>query len=216
MEGQMPIVEFALDSTAQQRIQVHLPEVPSGAVTVLLNRSILGSLTQDEQVSGKDFRLPDNSFVNVRVVNGQPQVARAGYLLPPVDAATLQKLDDSPAAQARRKLGGCLIAWLVLNLLVIGGFTVIYFLAIFGALAKGTSPLPFFLFGLLGIVGVVGIILVFFWKKIGFYLMAAYVVLNILVSIPLGYLDVRSFIPLIPIAILYVYLNRSGIWDQMS
>lgn len=212
----MPIVEFALDSTAQQRIQVHLPDVQPEAMTVLLNRSILGSLTPDEQIAGKDFRLPDNSAVQVRVVNGQPQVSRAGYLLSPVDAASLKTLDVSPAAQARKKLGGCLVAWLVLNLLVIGGLTVIYLLAIFGSLATGTSPLPFLLFSLLGIMGLVGISLIFFWKKVGFYLTAAYVVLGILLSIPFGYLDVRSFIPLISVAILYVYLNRSSIWDQMS
>lgn len=211
----MPIVEFALDATAQQRIQVHLPDVQPEAVTVLLNRSVLGSLTPDEQIAGKDFRLPDNSPLHVRIVNGQPQVARAGYLLPPVDAATLKTLDVSPAAQARKKLGGCLVAWLVFNLLVIGVFTVINLLAIFGSLATGTSPLSFLLFGLLGIMGLVGIVLIFFWKKLGFYLAAAYVVLGILLSIPFGYLDVRSFIPLVSVAILYVYLNRSGIWDQM-
>lgn len=213
----MPVVEFALDATAQHRVQVHLLEEQSAVVTILLNRSILGSLTQDEQTTGKDFRLPDNSLLNVRVINGQPQVSRAGYALPSVDAATVKALDSSPVEAGRtKKLGGCLVAWLVLNLVVIGIFTLLYFLAIFGAASTGASPLAFLLFGLLGIVGLVGISMIFFWKKLGFYLTASYVILSLLLAIPFGFLDARSFVPVISIAILFVYLNRSGIWEQMT
>ncbi len=214
----MPIVEFALDPGAQYRIQVHSSDDLSAPMTVLLNNSILGSLNPTEQSTGKDFRLPDNSLLNVRVVNGQPQVSRGGVPLPPVDAAKAN-VDISPAAQARqrdKKLGGCLITWLILNLVVIGGLTLLYFLAIFGAIASGISPLPFLLFALIGIMGLVGISLIFFWKKLGFYLTAAYVVLDLLLSIPFGLLDVRSFIPLIAVAILFIYLNRSGIWQKMA
>ena len=215
----MPVVEFALEPTAQQRIQLHLPAEPPASVTVLLNRSILGSLSPEEQVAGKDFRLPDNSLLQVRIVNNQPQVSRGGFPLPPVDAAIANAVDVSPAAQAqlqKRKLGGCLLAWLIVNLVIIGGLTALYFLAIFGAMATGISPLPFLLFSLLGIVGLVGISLIFFWKKIGFYLTAAYVVLSFLLSIPFGLLDIRSFIPIIAVVILFVYLNRSDIWQKMS
>jgi hypothetical protein len=95
-------------------------------------------------------------------------------------------------------------------------FVLLYFLAIFGALATGTSPLPFLLFGLIGIVGLVGISLIFFWKKVGFYLMVGYVVLGLLLSIPFGLLDVRSFIPPLAVVILFVYLNRSDVWQKMS
>ena len=214
----MPVVEFTLDPRAQHRIQVHRSDEQSASMTVLLNGSILGSLDPAEQSAGKDFRLPDNSLLNVRIVNGQLQVSRGGVLLPTVDAATAN-VDVSPAAQARqrdKKLGGCLITWLILNLVIIGGLTLLYFLAIFGAMATGISPLPFLLFGLLGIVGLVGISLIFFWKKVGFYLTVAYVLLDLLLSIPFGLLDVRSFIPLIAVAILFIYLNRSGIWQKMS
>jgi len=214
----MSVVEFALDPGAQQRVQVHLPSEQSASVTILLNRSILGSLASDEQAAGKDFPLPDNSVLNVRIVNGQPQVSRAGYPLSPIDAATANVVDLSPAALAQernKKLGGCLIAWLVLNLAVIGGLTLLYFLATIGAMATGASPLAFLLFSLLGVVGLVGISLIFFWKKIGFYLTVAYVVLGLLLSIPFGLLDVRSFIPLVTIVFLYVYLNRGGVWEKM-
>ena len=213
----MPVIEFALDSTASYRIQVHQPDEQPAPVTVLLNRSILGSLDPVEQNTGKDFRLPDNSVLNVRIANGLLQVSRNGLPLQPVDAST-ENIDLSPAAQAQlrsKKLGGCLITWLILNLVVIGSLTLLYFLAIFGATTAGTSPLPFLLLGLTGIVGLVGISMIFFWKKVGFYLTVIYVVLDLVLSIPFG-LDVRSFIPLIAVAILYIYLNRSGIWQKMS
>lgn len=215
----MPVVEFALDSTAQQRVQVHLPAEQPASVTVLLNRSVLGSLTPEEQAAGKDFRLPNNSLLNVHIINGQPQLSLGGYPLLPVDAIAANAKDVSPAALAQernKKLGGCLVAWLIVNLVIIGGLAILYFLAIFGAMATGISPLPFLLFGLLCIVGLVGISLIFFWKKIGFYLTAAYVVLSLLLSLLFGLLDARSFVPLVAVAILFVYLNRSGIWDKMS
>ncbi len=64
-------------------------------------------------------------------------------------------------------------------------------------------------------MGLVGISLIFFWKKSGFYLAAIYVVLNFLLLIPLHLLETVSFVPLLSIIILYVYLNRSGIWEKM-
>lgn len=215
----MPVVEFALDPRAQHRIQVHLPAEQPASVTILLNRSILGSLTSDEQSVGKNFLLPDNSVLNVRIVNGQPQVSRAGYPLPLIDANAANEIDSSPAALAQernKKLGGFLIAWLVLNLVVIGCLTMLHFLASLGAIALGVSPLEYLLFSLLGVVGMLGISLIFFWKKMGFYLAAAYVILGVSLSIPLGLLIAPSFIPLVSVAILYVHLNRSGIWEKMS
>ena len=214
----MPVVEFALDSSAEHRIQVHLPTKQPAPVTVMLNRSILGSMSSEEQPAGKDFRLPDNSFLQVRIMNGQPQVSRAGYPLASVDATMASKADLSPAAQALerdKKLGGCLITWLILNLVVIGYLTLLNILTIFGAIAKGISPGVSVLFSLLGVVGIVGLSFIFLWKKLGFYLAVAYVVLGFLLSIPFGLLDVRSFVPLVSIVILYVYLNRSGVWDKM-
>ena len=215
----MSVVEFALDSSNQQRIQVHLPAQQPAPITVMLNRTILGTLTSGEQPYGKDFRLPDNSFLNVRFDNGQPLVSRAGYPLQVIDAATVNEADLSPAAQARarnKKLGGCLVSWLVLNLVVVGIFTIINLTRIFQAVVIGILPVFYLLFSLTGIVGLVGLSLIFFWRKSGFYLTAAYVVLNFLLSILLHVLDARSFFPFITITILYVYLNRSGIWEKMS
>ncbi len=96
----MPVVEFALDPAAQQRIQVHIPIEPT-AVTVMLNRSVLGFLTTpEEQRTGKYFVLPDHSNLYVRVEGRRPQVFRNSYLLAPLDAEEAS-YDGSPAAQAR-------------------------------------------------------------------------------------------------------------------
>lgn len=215
----MPVLEYALDPTAQHRIQIHLPTEPPALVTIMLNRSVLGSLAPAEQITGKDFRLPDNSFLNVRLVNNQPQVSRAGYLLPPVDTAIINAVDVSPAAQAlerNKKLGGCLMTWLIVNFIVIGISTLISFFLIFGATRIGLSPLLFLSSSLLGVVGLAGVSLIFFWKKLGFYLMVAYVILNLLLAISFGLLNASSFPPLITIIVLFIYLNRSGIWQKMS
>src|SRR5579863_505641 len=165
----MPVVEFALDREAQQRIQVHLTGQQTDSVTVMLNRSVLGTLMPGEHPYGQDFRLPDDSFVNVRIANGHLQVTHAGYPLPPVKAISAYAIDSSsPAALAferRKKLGGCLIGWLVVNLLAIGIQTVVYFSEIFDPMPVGTSPTLFLLLGLLGIMGIVGLVSIFFWRR---------------------------------------------------
>lgn len=175
-------------------------------------------MCKEEQAAGKDFSLPDNSSVHVQIYEGQPQVSRSGYPLPIVDPR-LSTVDTSPAAIAQernKKLGGCLIAWLIFNIVIIGGLTILYLLATLGAAATGTSPVPFLVYSLLGVVGLVGLSLIFFWKKWGFYLVAGYVVLGLLASIPFGLLDARSFVPVVTTIVLFVYLNRSGIWQKMS
>ena len=101
----MPVVEFALDTNAQQRIQIHIPTEPT-AVTVLLNRSVLGFLaTPDEMKTGKSFILPDRSHLHVRVEGRHPQVFRDNRLLAPLDAEEAS-FDGSPAARARTKKSG--------------------------------------------------------------------------------------------------------------
>lgn len=217
----MPVLEFALDSSAQYCIQIHLPTGLPASLTIMLNNSILGTLTSDEQNTGKDFHLPDNSFINVRMLNGQPQVLHNGYLLPLIDDSAIRSVDWSPAAQAQkrdRRLGGCLITWLILNLIVTGGATVIYFFAALGVISlENSSAFFFFLFaGFLSIIGLVGASLIFFWKKLGFYLLVAETVLSLLLLFLFHLLNPVPFFNVIPIAILYIYLNRSGIWEKMS
>lgn len=96
----MPVVEFALDSAAQYRIQVHIPTEHT-TYTVMFNRSVLGVLeTPEEQRAGKYFTLPDRSNLYVRIESQRPQVFRNSYLLAPLTEE--EKLfDPSPAAQRR-------------------------------------------------------------------------------------------------------------------
>lgn len=210
----MPIQDFFLDSTGAQRIQVHWNSDGSKA-TVLQNGSILGSLdTADELAGGKDFKMPDGSMLHVRLVNNQPQALRNGFPLTTAPAAA----ESAPLTAKKR--GGCLTAWIVLNLVVICLFTLLYALAFFGSLIVSnpiTSPAVFLLFALLGLVGVVGLSLLLGWRKIGFYLVLGYVLLNFALAFPLGLFngDPRIFLPLIGVAILYFWLRRNDVWEQL-
>ena len=101
----MPVVEFALDIDAHQRIQVHIPTGPT-AVTVLLDRSVIGFLSTAEELrTGKSFVLPDRSHLFVRLEGRRPQVFRNNRLLAPLDDEEAS-YDGSPAAQARQKKSG--------------------------------------------------------------------------------------------------------------
>lgn len=213
----MSVVEFALDPAAQHRVQLHIP-TEQATITVMLNSSILGSLTPQEQGTGKDFRLPDNSPLHVRIFQGQPQVFRDGYPLPAIDPKA-PVVDTSPAALAQehnKKLGGCLIVWLVLNIVIIGGAALLSFVAALSSVTTGESPLTFLLTGLLGSIGVIGLSLIFFWKKLGFYIVAGYVFVNTLNLILFHLFNALALTPVVTTIILYVYLNRSGIWQKMS
>lgn len=98
----MPVVEFALDLHAQQRIQVHIP-TESTTVTILLNRKVLGFLeTSNELRAGKHFLLPDNSDLYIRIYGQRAQAFRNDCLLAPLDAEEAA-FDNSPAAQARAR-----------------------------------------------------------------------------------------------------------------
>lgn len=106
----MPVIEFALDLKAQQRIQVHIP-TEENVYTVMLNRSVLGFLeTPAEQLKGKYFALPDRSNIYVRIENRRPLVFRNSVLLAPLTEEE-KAFDPSPAAQAQaRKPGERLLA----------------------------------------------------------------------------------------------------------
>ncbi len=210
----MPVQDFALDPMGNHRVQVHWAS-ESDPVTALLNGSVLGSLaTPDERAAGKDFILPDGSFLHIRFVNDQPQVFRNGYPLATAPVITV------PASQ--RKRGGCLTTWLIFNLVGIGVFTILNFLAFLGSMASNDSSLPpwvFLAFGLIGCVGIVGLSLLLGWKKWGFYLVALYVACNIALTFPFGLIDsthLRAFTPLVGLAILYYLLRRNNIWEQMT
>src|SRR5260370_37605051 len=104
----MPVLVFALDATNQYRVHVQL-NVHQGSVSVMLNRSVLGSLvTMEEQSSGKDFRLLDQSLLRVSVSNGHAQAWRDGQpLLMTSVSAPLPVLE-----RRERRMGGGVTALL--------------------------------------------------------------------------------------------------------
>lgn len=204
--------DFALDATATHRITVHWTADTEPA-TILLNGSILGTLTtSEEKAIGKDFILPDTSPLHVQFFNGQPQAYRAGMPLAPVAPVV-----DVTVKQHKRS--GCLTTWLIVNLIGIVGLTGMYLLATLGAMVSDTvhtSPLLFLLLAIVGIIGIVGISMLLAWKKIGFYILAGYAVIDVILALIIGPINGTTFSPLIATIVLYVWLNRSNVWDNLE
>jgi hypothetical protein len=65
-------------------------------------------------------------------------------------------------------------------------------------------------------VYVIGLSLIFFWKKLGFYLTAGAIIVELLIQIPLHLFNILSVGAVLIVIILFVYLNRSGIWQKMN
>jgi hypothetical protein len=209
----MPVQDFALDAAAMHRIQVHWASDNEPA-TVMVNRSILGSLTTlEERMVGKNFTLPDGSMLFVRFMNGQPEAFRNGYPL-----AIAPAIPETSVLQKKR--GGGLTFWLVANLVLIIFYTIVYFLALIGSMVSSTSsrPLAYLVFMLIGCVGIVGIGMLFAWKKWGFYLIVLFVVANFLAAILLGLFNgyVTFFLPFVALATLYYRLHRNDVWQQLA
>ena len=82
----MPVQEFALDSTGMSRVQI-FHEGSGAGCTVLVNRSIIGSVsTKEELMEGREFRLKDGSVLTVLRVNKEYHVMREGQALSPMSA----------------------------------------------------------------------------------------------------------------------------------
>ncbi len=220
----MAVQDFALDTTGAQRIQVHW-EAGTEPATVLLNHSVIGRLSADERVMGKDFVLPDGSALRVQLSNNQPYAYRNGYPLSPVASVVVQREQAEQVKQATRaKRGGCLTAWLILNLVANVTLAGLYLLTFLGASAAGpaSTDIPsiyFLVFGLFGLVDVAGAVLLLLWKKLGFFLIVGAVVASIIVSFPAGLYKtniVSVFAPLVGVAILYYLMNRIDMWRHLS
>ena len=217
----MAVQDFALDTTGVQRIQVHW-EAGTEPATVLLNNSVIGRLSADERVTGKDFVLPDGSALRVQLSDNQPYAYRNGYPLSPVASVVVQSERVEQAIRAKR--GGCLTAWLILNLVANITLAGLYLLTFLGASAAGpaSTDIPsiyFLIFGLFGLVDVAGAVLLLLWKKLGFFLIVGAVVASIIVSFPAGLYKtniVSVFAPLVGVAILYYLMNRIDMWRHLS
>ena len=208
----MPVLEFALDAAAQYRVQVHL-SVRQGPVSVMLNHNALGSLaTREEQTAGKDFRLPDNSTLRVRVLNGHPQAWHNGHPLLLLSVSETASLAES---MPQASLGRGVTTLLIVNLLALGGLVLWFIVAAIAVMPTSKLFLPFLISALLGIVGFVGVSTLLFWKRWGFYLAIGYMLVNFVFAVISGIVDFRTFIPLITLALLYFTLHSSGIWSKM-
>ncbi len=209
----MPVLEFALDANASNRIQVHT-NTHQGPVSVMLNRTVIGSLaTIEEQTSGKNFRLPDSSVLRVQILNGHPQAWRNGRPLLLTSAPPEPPPVEKPV-HAHMSPG--VLAFVILNLLVLGGLSLWFFIAAFMSLPASRMLYPFLFSGLLALVGLAGIFALLAWRRWGLYLALGYALVNFVLAIVWGIIDYRSFVPLATLALLTFSLHSTGVWREMK
>lgn len=209
----MPVLEFALDASTLSRIQVHI-STHQGPVSVMLDRNVIGSLaTREEQLAGKDFRLPDNSILRVRILNGRPQAWRDGH---PLTLTSTSKISHVASGEPHGRLPGSVIALLILNVVVTGGLCIWFLTSAILAMPSPKMPQPLLLSSLLALVGLIGVGVLLSWKRWGFYLATCYVVANFILAILSGIIDYRTFLPLISLALLLLALSSSGTWRKMT
>lgn len=206
----MPVLEFALDAHALNRVQVHI-STHQGPVSVMLNRTVIGSLaTIEEQASGRSFRLPDDSVLRVQILNGHPQAWRNGLplLLTSAPPAVVEETTHG-------QLGGGVRALLVLNLLVIGGLSIWFFIAAWMNVSASNALYPLLLSGVFTLVGLAGMLALLAWRRWGFYLALGSLLANFALAIATGLIDYRTFLPLVTLLLLAIALHSTGIWHQM-
>jgi hypothetical protein len=208
----MPVLEFALDANALNRIQVHT-STHQGPVSVMLNRTVLGSLaTLEEQTSGKDFRLPDNSVLRVQILNGHPQVWCNGLPLLLTSAPAEAPVVEKPA-HGHMSAGVVVLA--ALNFLLLGVLSLWFFIAAFMSLPASKMLYPFLFSGLLALAALAGICTLMTWRRWGLYLAICCALANFVLAIIWGIIDYRSFVPLATLALLTFALHSTGIWHEM-
>lgn len=208
----MPVLEFALDATALYCVQVHL-NTHQGPVSVMLNRSALGSLTTlEEQASGKDFYLPDNSVLRVQIVNGSPQVWCNGR---PLSITTRSTTSPLPNAQPHGRMGNGVLALLALNVLLTVGLSIWFGAAMLLNMSSQRTFLPSLLCGLLALATLIGLLALFAWRKWGFYLAICAALVSFVPAILFNVIDYRTFLPLAGLLLLYFAFSSSGIWHKL-
>lgn len=205
----MPVLEFALDTSALYRIQIHV-NTRQGPVSVMLNQNVIGSLaTLQEQTAGKDFRLPDNSTLRVRVLNGHPQAWRNGHalLLTSVSGA-LPELQE----ERRGGIGTGALVLLILNILITGVLGVLFFL---NALATLNAAPPYIVLSVLALIAMGCLFTLLMWRKWGLYVAGGLLIISFVLAILFGVLDFRQFISLVSFFLLFAYLRVNAIWRKM-
>jgi hypothetical protein len=80
----MPKIKFALESDGPERLEVKWKGgwfYVEGDAEVLLDGVLVGTIPHAELGAGKEFRLPDDSSLRVRIVDGTTWVSRDGKSL---------------------------------------------------------------------------------------------------------------------------------------
>lgn len=203
--------EFALDPSGTNRVQVQWTSGNEPAY-VLFNGSILGQFaTGEERMQGKAFSLPGGYPLHVRFANEQPEAFLNGAPLWFAPAIT----DPKPAIER----SGRLMFWIFASLGLILISTALNALAFVESLVTDTNaslfvPLLFSIF--IGIAGIIGLSLLFARKKWGFYLIVGYVIANVLMAVVYHESWIGTVLPFIGLVRLYILLNRTNYWDNLS
>lgn len=206
----MPVLEFALDTSALYRIQIHV-NTRQGPVSVMLNQNVLGSLaTLQEQTTGKDFRLPDNSTLRVRVLNGHPQAWRDGH--PLLLTSVSGSLPELSQEEKRKSMGTGTLAFLILNALILGVLSVSFFVSAFTTL---NLSLLFVLLSLMFLAALGSLFALLTWRKWGLYLTGFLLIVSFILALLSGVLDFRFFAALAVFLLFSAYLRTNAIWRQM-
>jgi len=115
---------------------------------------------------------------------------------------------ENPTVAKQRH--GCLTAWLILIIIGSSASSLMYFFArdmVTENLPADTSPIMLILLGILGIGNVIFAVLLFQWKKLGFWgfvlTSIGALIINFYIGLPIG----QSAFGLAGIAILYAILQ---------
>lgn len=114
--------------------------------------------------------------------------------------------------------------WLWLGVIINVIATIIYFLLLFSSRGLwSATPEPTWLriiWVLQSIVLITGYTLLLKWRKIGFFIMAAMLVINIILNVLASGISVATFSPIVSFMLLYFVLqlkkNNVSYWDAMD
>jgi len=118
---------------------------------------------------------------------------------------------------------GCVTAWLVLMIIANAGLALVYLLAndtITRNLPENVPSAMIYLLGFIGIINVVFAVLLFQWKRWGFYGYVVSALATFLINLSIGVPATSSILGLVGIGILFGILqikqNDVSAWDNME
>lgn len=100
----MPIQEFALDPTGLKRVQIFQGS-SGGEISVLLNKSIVGSISnREELIAGKELALKNGSVLLIRQANNGYQVMCDGQPLRLMSPADIEAAENRTAIERAEEI----------------------------------------------------------------------------------------------------------------